>query len=56
MYRTMVHPDFNVRLLEACCARIEEALENQKELPADSPFGKGDAAEQIVKIIDKKIL
>jgi UDP-N-acetylglucosamine 2-epimerase (non-hydrolysing) len=35
---------------------IEEALENQKELPADSPFGKGDAAEQIVKIIDKEIL
>ncbi|MEM3565486.1 MAG: UDP-N-acetylglucosamine 2-epimerase (non-hydrolyzing) [Candidatus Bathyarchaeia archaeon] len=32
---------------------LEESLENRKELPAGSPFGKGDAAEQIVKIIEE---
>ncbi|MEM3727758.1 MAG: UDP-N-acetylglucosamine 2-epimerase (non-hydrolyzing) [Candidatus Bathyarchaeia archaeon] len=34
---------------------IEDALENRKELPRESPFGRGDAAEQIVKIIEKEL-
>lgn len=34
---------------------LEESLEDRKELPADSPYGKGDAAEQIVKVIEEEI-
>ncbi|MGQ9538763.1 MAG: UDP-N-acetylglucosamine 2-epimerase [Candidatus Bathycorpusculaceae bacterium] len=30
---------------------IEETLENQRELPTNSPYGNGDAAEKIVEII-----
>ncbi|MEM3612920.1 MAG: UDP-N-acetylglucosamine 2-epimerase (non-hydrolyzing) [Candidatus Bathyarchaeia archaeon] len=32
---------------------IKGTLDNQKELPTESPFGRGDAAEQIVKIIEE---
>ncbi|MEM3641584.1 MAG: UDP-N-acetylglucosamine 2-epimerase (non-hydrolyzing) [Candidatus Bathyarchaeia archaeon] len=35
---------------------IEEALENPKELPINSPYGMGDAAEKIVKIIKDEAL
>ncbi len=34
---------------------VEESLEDRQELPTDSPFGKGDAAERIVKIIEEEI-
>ncbi|MEM3464655.1 MAG: UDP-N-acetylglucosamine 2-epimerase, partial [Candidatus Bathyarchaeia archaeon] len=32
---------------------IKGTIDNQKELPTESPFGRGDAAEQIVKIIEE---
>ncbi len=35
---------------------IEEALENPKELPINSPYGDGDAAEKIVRIIKNEAL
>ena len=34
---------------------VEESLNNRKRLPMDSPYGKGDAAERIVKIIEEEI-
>ncbi|MEM3874324.1 MAG: UDP-N-acetylglucosamine 2-epimerase (non-hydrolyzing) [Candidatus Bathyarchaeia archaeon] len=34
---------------------IEETLDDQKELPTESPFGRGDAAEQIVRIIEEEV-
>jgi UDP-N-acetylglucosamine 2-epimerase (non-hydrolysing) len=34
-------------------ASMEEALTSRKELPHKSPFGDGNAAEKIVKIIQK---
>jgi len=34
---------------------LEETLEVKKELPVGSPYGKGDAAEQIVKVIEEEI-
>lgn len=35
---------------------VEEALENPKELPINSPYGDGDAAEKIVRIIKDEVL
>jgi len=35
---------------------VEEALENPKDLPITSPYGNGDAAEKIVRIIKNEVL
>jgi len=34
---------------------MKETLENREKLPENSPYGDGDAAERIVKIIESKI-
>jgi UDP-N-acetylglucosamine 2-epimerase (non-hydrolysing) len=34
---------------------MEEALKNSKELPLNSPYGNGDAAEKIVRIIKDEV-
>lgn len=34
---------------------IEKALARQEELPCESPYGNGDAAEKIVKIVQKQV-
>ncbi len=34
---------------------MEETLENREKLPENSPYGDGDAAERIVKIIESEI-
>jgi UDP-N-acetylglucosamine 2-epimerase (non-hydrolysing) len=34
---------------------MEEALKNSKELPVNSPYGNGDAAEKIVRIIKDEV-
>ncbi|MEM2937099.1 MAG: UDP-N-acetylglucosamine 2-epimerase (non-hydrolyzing) [Candidatus Bathyarchaeia archaeon] len=34
---------------------MEEALNNSKELPVNSPYGNGDAAEKIVRIIKDEV-
>jgi UDP-N-acetylglucosamine 2-epimerase (non-hydrolysing) len=40
---------------ESILKAMKEALENGCKLPEESPFGKGDAAEQIVKIIEGEL-
>jgi UDP-N-acetylglucosamine 2-epimerase (non-hydrolysing) len=40
---------------ESILKAVKETLENQCKLPEESPFGKGDAAEQIVKIIEEEL-
>jgi UDP-N-acetylglucosamine 2-epimerase (non-hydrolysing) len=40
---------------EKALAAINEALKKREELPSKSPYGNGDAAEKIVKIVQKKL-
>jgi UDP-N-acetylglucosamine 2-epimerase (non-hydrolysing) len=35
---------------------VEEALENPKDLPINSPYGDGNTAEKIVRIIKNEVL
>jgi UDP-N-acetylglucosamine 2-epimerase (non-hydrolysing) len=37
-------------------AAIKEAMTKQEELPSKSPYGNGDTAEKIVKILQKEVL
>ncbi|MEM3673156.1 MAG: UDP-N-acetylglucosamine 2-epimerase (non-hydrolyzing) [Candidatus Bathyarchaeia archaeon] len=39
---------------EKILSAMEKTLENRRELPANSPYGNGDAAEKIVEIIKKE--
>ncbi len=41
---------------EKALAAINEALKKRRELPSKSPYGDGDAAERIVKIVREEVL